>query len=94
MYKEKGYPASQRAPIKCLGKWYDNTLKDKQNSTGFQQWVKEMGRKIGKKSLPGKIKAWISQNSLLSRMLWPLMLYEIGQAAVEATERILNSHLR
>ena len=90
----KGYPSSQRAPIKCLGKWYDNTIKDKQKITAFQKWVKEMVRKIFKTSQPGKFKAWISQNSLLPRMLWPLMLYEIGQAAFEATERILNSHLR
>ena len=50
-------PPISESPITCLGKWYDNTLKDKQNITGFQQWVKEMARKIGKTSLPGKIKA-------------------------------------
>ena len=44
--------------------------------------------------LPGKFKAWLYQNSLLPRLIWPLMLYEDPSSTVDALERITSRHLR
>ena len=81
-------------PIKCLGKWFNDTLGDKDNIRKVEQQVEEGLRKIDKTGLPGKFKAWIYQHGLLPRLTWPLMLYEITATAVEKLERIVNKHLR
>ena len=46
-------------PIKCLGKWYDDTLKDVNNS---RRDTTEKLINIDKTGLHGKLKAWIFQN--------------------------------
>uniref|UniRef100_W5NEB6 Reverse transcriptase domain-containing protein n=1 Tax=Lepisosteus oculatus TaxID=7918 RepID=W5NEB6_LEPOC len=64
--------------IKCLGKWFDATLKDTNNT-----------REVEKQTL----KVWLYQYGLLPRLLWPLMLYEIATTTVEFMERKINSFL-
>ncbi|XP_063420791.1 uncharacterized protein LOC134706007 [Mytilus trossulus] len=81
-------------PIKCLGKWYDDSLSDKNNIRKIEQQVSEGMRNIDKTGLPGKLKAWIYQHGLLPRISWPLMLYEITLSTVEKLERTINRHLR
>ena len=61
-------------PIKCLGKWYDCTLKDVNNSRQLERDPTEKLVNINKTGLPGKFKAWIFQHGLLTRLIWPLML--------------------
>lgn len=41
-----------------------------------------------------KFKAWLYQQALLPRLIWPLMLYEVPSTTVEALERITSRHLR
>ncbi|XP_069139210.1 uncharacterized protein [Argopecten irradians] len=81
-------------PIKCLGKWFDESLGDKGNIRRIEQQVQEGMRRIDKTGLPGKFKAWMYQHGLLPRLAWPLMLYEISTSTVEKMERIINRHLR
>jgi hypothetical protein len=81
-------------PIKCLGKWYDDTLGDQNNIKKIQQQVEESMRNIDKTCLPGKFKTWIYQHGVLPRIAWPLMLYEIGATAVEQLERTISKHIR
>ena len=45
-------------PIKCLGKWYDDSLSDKNNIKRIEQQVSEGMRNIDKTGLPLKLKAW------------------------------------
>lgn len=44
--------------------------------------------------MPGKFKAWIYQHSILPRILWPLLVYEVPISTVEILERKISSHLR
>ncbi|CAC5418547.1 unnamed protein product [Mytilus coruscus] len=81
-------------PIKCIGKWFDDTLKDNTNVKTVQTQVSEWLKKVDKSGLPGKFKAWIYQHGLLPRLTWLLMIYEMTATTVEAIERKINSHLR
>jgi len=83
-------------PIKCLGKWYDDTLKDVNNSRRLQQQTTERLVNIDKSGLPGKFKVWIFQHGLLPRLLWPMMLYGISITTIEGMERKrkVNRYLR
>ena len=49
---------------------------------------------IDKTQLPGKYKAWMYQHGRLSRLIWPLTLYEIPTTAVEVLEPTVSKHLR
>ncbi|VDI43606.1 Hypothetical predicted protein [Mytilus galloprovincialis] len=81
-------------PIKCLGKWFDDTLKDNTSVKTVQSQVVEWLKKVDKSGLPGKFKAWIYQHGLLPRLTWLLMIYEMTATTVESIERKINSHLR
>ncbi|CAC5418562.1 unnamed protein product [Mytilus coruscus] len=81
-------------PIKCLGKWFDDTLKDNTSVKTVQTQVVDWLKKVDKSGLPGKFKAWIYQHGLLPRLTWLLMIYEMTATTVEAIERKINSHLR
>ena len=61
--------------IKCLGKRYDDTLKDVNNSRRLERETTEILVHIDKTGLPG-FKAWIFQHGLLPRLIWPLILYK------------------
>ncbi|CAC5418540.1 unnamed protein product [Mytilus coruscus] len=78
-------------PIKCLGKWFDDTLKDNTSVKTVQTQVVEWLKKVDKSGLLGKFKAWIYQHRLLPRLTWLLMIYEMTATTVE---RKINSHLR
>ncbi|XP_021365777.1 uncharacterized protein LOC110458420 [Mizuhopecten yessoensis] len=51
-------PSIADNPIKCLGKWFDASLKDTSNISSMQKQAIEWMRKIDKSGLPGKFKAW------------------------------------
>ena len=65
-------------PIKCLGKWYDVSLKDTNNIIRIKNQLQDGLKLIDKTWLPGKFKAWLYQHGLLPTLLWPLTLYEIA----------------
>ena len=87
-------PSILSNPIKCLGKWYDETLGDTANKRKTEVQLMEWLNKIEKSGLPGKYKAWIYQHGLLPRVMWMLTLYEIPMSTVEAMERKISGHLR
>lgn len=45
--------------IRCLGKWYDDSLADKNNISNPGEQVEEWLKRIDKSGLPGKYKCWI-----------------------------------
>ena len=55
-------------PIKCLGKWHDETMCDRTDISRIEQQVSEGMRNIDKTGLPEKFKAWIYQHGLLPRI--------------------------
>ena len=52
-------PSIVDEPIKCLGKWFDDTLTNKNNIKNIQRQVKEWLKRTENSGLPGKYKAWI-----------------------------------
>ncbi|KAK0135439.1 Retrovirus-related Pol polyprotein from type-1 retrotransposable element R2 [Merluccius polli] len=87
-------PNIQGNPIKCLGKWYDDSLSDKNSISSSEKQVDEWLNKIDKSGLPGKYKCWIYQHGLLQRLMWLLTIYEVPITSVEGLERKFNKHLR
>jgi len=49
---------------------------------------------VDKSGLPGKFKAWIYQHSILSRILWPLLAYEVLISTVKSFERRVSRFLQ
>ena len=70
-------------PVKCLGKWFDSSLQDREHISQIKTQVEEGLRKIDQTGLPGKFKCWLYQHGLLPMVTWPLMLYEIPTTTVE-----------
>ena len=81
-------------PIKCLGKWFDTSLNDKDNVKKLKNQVADGLKKIDRCGLLGKFKAWLYQHALLPRLIWPMMLYGIPSTAVESLERFTSRLLR
>ncbi|XP_066271283.1 uncharacterized protein [Branchiostoma lanceolatum] len=87
-------PSIEGNPIKCLGKWYDDTLSDRTNVSSTMKQIEEWLRRIEKSGLPGKFKAWLYQHGMLPRLMWLLTVYEVPMTRVEEMERKVNKHLR
>ncbi|GAA6111895.1 uncharacterized protein LOC122132692 [Tachysurus ichikawai] len=87
-------PNIQGNQIRCLGKWYDDSLSDKNSISSTGKQVEEWLKKIDKSGLPGKYKCWIFQHGLLPRLMWLLTVYEVLLPTVEEMERKFNKHLR
>ncbi|XP_052223903.1 uncharacterized protein LOC127839559 [Dreissena polymorpha] len=87
-------PSIIDSPVKCLGKWYDASLKDTNNITRVKNQLQDGLKLIDQTGLPGKFKAWLYQHGFLPRLMWPLMLYEIATTTVERIERVIKRHLR
>ncbi len=87
-------PSIKDNPIKYLGKWYDESLRDHNNVRSTEKQAEGWLKKIDKSGLPGKFKAWLYQHGLLPRLMWLMTVYEVPLTAVEGVERKINSHLR
>ncbi|XP_060608354.1 uncharacterized protein LOC132760383 [Ruditapes philippinarum] len=87
-------PSLVNNPVKCLGKWFDSTLKDTKSQGRLKQQVEEGLKRIDKSELPGKYKAWIFQHGLLARLIWPLIINEIPISLVEKLEQSVSKHQR
>ena len=62
-------PSITKSPIKCLGKWFDASLQDRDNVKRLVSQVKDGLKKIDSSNLPGKYKAWLYQHALLPRLV-------------------------
>jgi len=69
-------PSITKSPIKCLGKWFDASLPDRDNVKSLVIQVEDGLKKIHCNNFPGKYKAWLYQHALLPRLVWPMLLYE------------------
>ena len=87
-------PNIQGNPIKCLVKWYDDSLTDKNSISSTEKQVEEWLNRIDKSGLLGKYKWWIYQHGLLQRLMWLLTIYKVPITSVEGMERKFNKPLR
>ena len=87
-------PTVSEKPVKCLGKYFDDTLGDTRNVSDTTKQLDTWMTTIDKSALPGKYKAWIYQHGVLPRVLWPLLVYDVPMTTVEAMERLASGYLR
>ena len=79
-------PSIEGNPIKCLGKWFNKSLTDKESIEGTKKLLSWL-RTVDGSGLPGKHKAWIYQHGILTKVMWLLLIYEITTTAIEAMDR-------
>ena len=87
-------PKVSEEPVKSLGRWYDCSLKDTKQNGYIKETAKEGLVTINKTQVQGKFKVWILQFMLIPKLLWPLLVYEIGLSTVESIERMINRYTR
>ncbi|KAK1789677.1 hypothetical protein P4O66_015578, partial [Electrophorus voltai] len=71
--------------------------KPQRYSAAIQKSNDELGAcltKVDKSGLPGRFKAWLYQHSILPRVLWPLLVYEVPLTTVDSLERKISSFLQ
>ena len=76
-------PTVSEAPVKSLGKMFDDTLKDGNTKLSAIAQIEKWLLSVDESELPGKFKVWIFQHDILPRILWPLMLYDFPLSTVE-----------
>ena len=87
-------PTVSEKPVRSLGRWYDASLRDKEQVEQLRKEVASGLDNIDRTLLPGKLKLWCMQYGLLPRLLWPLTLYEVPLSKVEKLERLVSSYVR
>ena len=87
-------PTVSEKPIKYLGKRFDETLKDQENTFETINQLDRWLAKIDKSELPGKFKAWCAEHGIIPRISWPLMIYDIPISTVVKMERKISGRLR
>ena len=79
-------PLVSEKPVKSLGNIFDSTLTDTAAIQQLKTWLSPL-------DLPGKFKAWIYQQGILPRLLWPLLMYQVQITIVEGFERNISQFL-
>ena len=62
---------------KSLGRWYNESLSDKEQCRQVREGVVKGLNLFDKTPLPGRLKLWCFRFGLLPRLMWPLTVYEI-----------------
>jgi len=79
-------PTVSEQPIKSCGRWYNESLWDKDQVQQIRQDITDGLENINKTLLPGKLKPWCLQFRLLPRVMWPLTVFEVPITTVEKME--------
>ena len=87
-------PTVSEQPVKSLGRWYNASLRDKDQVQQLRQVIISGLDNINKIPLPGKLKLWCLQFGLLPRVMWPLTLYEVPLTTVERMERAITGYVK
>lgn len=87
-------PKVSEQPVKSLGRWYNASLRDKDQVKKIKQDMTISLENINKTLLPGKLKLWCLQFWLLPRVMWPLTIYEVPITTVEKMERSVPSYVK
>ena len=91
---ETQIPTISEMPVKSLGRWYNESLTDKEQCRQVREDLIKGLSIIDKTPLPGRLKLWCFQFGLLPRLMWPLTVYEIPISKVEKLERVVSSFVR
>ena len=66
---EEDIPTVSEKPINCLGKWYDDSLRDTENIIWVKKQLEEWMKDVDRCELPDSFNAWIFQHEALPRIL-------------------------
>ena len=86
-------PTVTDLPVKSLGCWYDESMKDTNQVKETSKTLQEGLLKIDRCPLQGKYKVLCLQHVFIQMLLWPLV-YEISTSAVEKMEAKINKYTR
>ncbi|KAE8291484.1 hypothetical protein D5F01_LYC11092 [Larimichthys crocea] len=81
-------PTISEQPVKSLGGRYEASLKDKDQVRQLRKDINAGLLAIDNTELHGKLKSWCFQFGFISRVLWPLAVYEVPISTVERLERL------
>ncbi|KAK3738754.1 hypothetical protein RRG08_035634 [Elysia crispata] len=86
-------PTVSQEPVRSLGRWYNSSMKDTKRGLETVDLATEGLLAINRCSLQGKlkVKVWYT---LIPKLLWPLLVYEICSNTVEAIEAKINKFTR
>ena len=87
-------PTVSEKPVKSLGRWYDESLKDTNQVKETSKTLEEGLHKIDHCPLQGKYKVWCLQHVFIPMLLWPLLVYEFATSAVDKMEAKINKFTR
>ena len=87
-------PSLNEQPVKCLGKWYDGSLRDTENSRKTIHQLQDHLERVDKAPISGRYRAWIFQHGVMPRLTWPMLMYNISMTRVEEMERKASKYLR
>ena len=85
-------PTVSDLPVKSLGRWYDESMKDTNQVKETSKTLQEGLLKINRCLLQGKYKVWCLQHVFIQMLLWPVLVYEISTSAVEKIEAKINKY--
>ena len=80
--------------VKYLGKTYNKSLNEREQTEEILKEVKQGLKKIGKTRVPGRYKCWMVQHMLLPRVMWPLTIYNVPESKVEEIQRVITAALK
>ena len=81
-------------PIKYLGKIYNRTLNDREQTKDILEDLEKSLKKLEKCRVPGRYKAWMVQNTLIPKLIWPLTIYEIPETKVKEMQGKITMKLK
>ena len=81
-------------PIKYLGKTYKRTLNDREQTKDILEDLEKTLKKLEKCRVPGRYKAWMVQNTLIPKLIWPLTIYEIPETKVKEMQGKITMKLK
>ena len=84
-------PTVSEEPVKSLGRWFDESLKDINQAKEIYR-IQEGLYKIDCCLLQGKFKVWCLPHIFILMLLWPLLVYEIARSTVESMEAKINKY--
>ncbi len=91
---ETPIPTVLEMPVKSLGRWYNASLKDSDQSDQLREETIKGLDSINNTLIPGKLKLWCLQFGLLPRLMWPLTVYEVPITKIEKLERTVSSYIK
>ena len=94
MVDSQRIPTVSEKPVKSLGRWFDESLKDINQAKETQRTFQEGLHKIDCCPPQRKFKVWCLQHIFIPILLWPLIVYEIETSTVESMEAKINQYTR